>query len=60
MHNLIDDIVFKANMTITNNHECFIAQWILQNPDENIKDWILCHQPDWSGGGYMKFWMDRK
>ena len=57
----IDDLVFEANMTIMNNQECFIAQWILQNPDENIKDWVLYHQPDWLGGeNYVKFWMERK
>ena len=61
MNKLLDDIVFKANMTIMNNQECYIAQWVLQNPDENISDWMLCHQPDWLGGdGYMKFWMERK
>lgn len=57
----VDDLVLEANMTILNNQECFVAQWILQNPDESISDWTMCHQPNyWKGSGGMKFWMERK
>lgn len=55
------DIVQQAVKSLAQNQECYVAQWVLQNPNENIKDWILCHQPDWLGGeNYVKFWMERK
>jgi hypothetical protein len=30
-----------AIQTLINNQECFVAQWIIQNPFENIQDYQL-------------------
>lgn len=29
---------------LTKNQECYVAQWILQNPDKNIEEYNLVHQ----------------
>lgn len=31
----------QATKVLIDNQECFVAQWILQNPFENIKDYKL-------------------
>jgi hypothetical protein len=58
---MVDNIVQQAIETISQNQECFIAQWILNNPDENVEDWVMCYQPDYSSAlGGVRFWMERK
>lgn len=39
------------------NRECFVAQWVMQNQDKNIDDYILCYQ---YAGDVIKFWMGEK
>ena len=42
---------------INANEECFIAQWVMQNQDKNIEDYVLCYS---YRGEAMKFWMEEK
>lgn len=54
----IKDIVDTATKQLNDNKDTFIAKWLLDNPDENPKDWMMCYQPVFSGNGeYYKFWM---
>ena len=42
---------------INANEECFIAQWVMQNQDKNIDDYVLCYS---YRGEAMKFWLEEK
>lgn len=42
---------------INANEECFIAQWVLQNQDKKIDDYVLCYS---YRGAAMKFWLEEK
>lgn len=55
----IATLVEKAQYTLMQNRECFVAQFIIQNPNENIKDYVMIYQPDWSNNGVFKFWMEK-
>ena len=46
-----------AMSLIENNKECFVAQWVMQNTDKNIDDYVLCYQ---YAGDVIKFWMQEK
>ena len=46
-----------ALSVIDTNRECFIAQWVLQNQDKKIDDYVLCYS---YRGEVMKFWLERK
>ncbi len=46
-----------ARNTINTNEECFVAQWVLQNQDKNIDDYVMCYQYK---GDVIKFWMAPK
>lgn len=46
-----------AMSLIENNKECFVAQWVMQNQDKNIDDYVLCYQ---YAGDVIKFWMGEK
>ncbi len=46
-----------ARNTINTNEECFVAQWVLQNQDKNIDDYVMCYQ---HSGDVIKFWMSPK
>jgi hypothetical protein len=49
-----DALIAQAAKVIDQNQECYVAQWILHNPDENPKDWVLAIKqfgPD-EGFGY--------
>lgn len=37
----MQELRIKATQTLVNNQECFVAQWILQNPFENIQDYQM-------------------
>lgn len=52
-------IVDKANKVIQDNENTFIANWVLQNPDEDMNNWIMCYQNDWTEGT-TRFWMEKK
>lgn len=43
----VEDLTRAASETIARNCDCFVAQWILQNPDANIRDYTLVIQPSW-------------
>lgn len=46
-----------ATNIIEANKECFVAQWVMQNTDKNIDDYVLCYQ---YAGDVIKFWMGEK
>lgn len=56
---IVESLIQRAVKTIDINKECFIAQWIIQNPDENINDWCLCYLSAHGNEG-VKVWMERK
>lgn len=51
-----EQILKKAIETLNKNQECYIAQWIKQNPDKNISDYTLCHQ---TVDGVFKVWLKK-
>lgn len=53
-------IAQKAMYTIMQNQECFVAQWILQNPDADMSKCVMYHQPDSNSDGQFKFWIEFK
>jgi hypothetical protein len=55
---MLSELTNKAVTAINQNQECFCAQWILQNPLENINDYSVCHQ--FGDDGVQRFWMERK
>ena len=46
-----------ARNTINTNEECFVAQWVMQNADKNIDDYVMCYS---YRGDAMKFWLEKK
>lgn len=39
-----EDYIKKASEFLALNKECYLAQWILQNPDKNIANyWLVQH-----------------
>lgn len=50
-------IANKIRGTIHANQECFIAQFILQNPEVNLKHMKLCHG---FKGDFYEFWIEFK
>ena len=54
----LDDIINLAHETIEKNKETFIAQYILQNPNVNLKDVVLCYKPDCNGN--IEFYIEEK
>lgn len=59
LRNNREQIVHLAIKTLAQNKECYIAQWIIQNPDKRIEDYTLCEQNDWAGG-VRRFWIEEK
>lgn len=49
MHS-IEELAHIASSTLVKNTDCFMAQWILQNPNEPIERWVLCVQNSWATG----------
>jgi hypothetical protein len=50
-----------ARNTIQNNQDCFIANWVMQNPTELLSDYKLCHKTDWCAeGSPTEFWIEKK
>jgi hypothetical protein len=52
------EIVTTAMEFLALNKECYIAQWVVQNPEENIKDYSLV-QENMEGGGF-RFYLEKK
>ena len=40
------ELVELAITALAKNNECYVAQWLLQNPDKKIDDYTL-HTTDW-------------
>lgn len=59
MKKITYEIVEQARKTIEQNKECFVAQWILQNPDEKIEDYVLAYQDDWATDKH-RIWLEKK
>lgn len=38
--------------------ECFVANWLMQNPTLSVSDYTMCHSTDWSNG-VTKFWIGK-
>lgn len=57
---VVSHIVQQAIETLENNRECYIAQWIIQNPSAKISDYTMCHQNSWLDNVPQKFWMEKK
>jgi len=49
MKDRITELVHAALMTLNKNRECYVAQWILQNPNANIGDYTLVRSEVWEG-----------
>lgn len=56
----VRDNLKLATKCVDDNKECFIALWVLQNPDANLEDYILCCQHDWTGNCATKMWLEKK
>ena len=54
---MIQNIVDKANLVLDVNKECYVAMWILQNPNENISDYSLQYKPSMTDMNAMEFKM---
>jgi hypothetical protein len=55
----IEEISLRAQIELHKNQECYMAQWILQNPIANLDDYVLVTQSNWSTGEH-RFWMEKK
>lgn len=53
-------LIEQAQRTLLNNQECYVAQWILHNPDKNPQDYRL--QFEWAqhGNGYNVYMVKRE
>lgn len=58
MNKITDDLLELSMKTIQINIDCFVAQWILQNPDANIEDYSMCYGID-EETGWTKFYMKK-
>lgn len=46
-----------AANTVAKNQECFVAQWVLMNPEKNPADYVMCYKTEFN---VIKFWMEKK
>lgn len=51
-------IIRSAMKFLNTNKECFVAQWIVSNPDKNIADYCLVQQNMLDGG--WKFYIEER
>ena len=56
-HSKVKTLSAYASKVLSDNKECFVAQWVMQNQDKNIDDYVLCYS---YRGEAMKFWMEEK
>lgn len=49
-----------ATMTLINNQECYVAQWILQNPFLKVSDYYLHFQYDENSNTCYRVSMEKK
>lgn len=50
-------MVGMAIEALEKNKECYIAQWIIQNLDKDILNYMLCHQ---TVGNEFRIWLKEK
>lgn len=55
----LDNLHRLAIKTLSDNQNCYVAQWILQNPDKNISDYTLVQRRG-SIEDFMQFSIERK
>lgn len=48
------EIVKRVQEAINSNQECFIANWLVQNPNADLSTLRLCHG---FKGNYYEFWI---
>lgn len=58
----VQSVANQAKDCIDKNKECFIAQWILQNPNKNVDDYVLCYLNSFTdeGQAIVKVWLEKK
>lgn len=49
-----DELTNRIRGAVSSNKECFIAHWLLQNPNANLSNLRLCHG---FKGNYYEFWV---
>lgn len=49
-----------ATMTLINNQECYVAQWILQNPFLKVSDYYLHFQYDANSNTCYRVSLEKK
>lgn len=61
MDQTIESLAEECRKVIQANQDCYVAQWILQNPKEKVDDYVLVHRriDESSKFGYM-FYMVSK
>lgn len=52
-----DELTNRIREAVNSNQECFIAHWLLQNPDADLTNITLCH--GFKGNSYT-FWVEEK
>ena len=52
-----DELTTRIREAVNSNQECFIAHWLLQNPDADLSKLMLCHG---FKGNYYTFWIQEK
>lgn len=52
-----DELTNRIREAVNSNQECFIAHWLLQNPDAELSKLRLCHG---FKGNYYEFWIECK
>lgn len=57
LEDMRDNYIKYCSNFIDVNKECYVAQWVLQNPDKNIEDYVLCHQTSVNNS---RMWMEKK
>lgn len=50
----------KAMMVLVNNQECYVAQWIMQNPFLQVSDYYLHFEYDEGSENFYKVSMEKK
>lgn len=52
-----DELTIRIREAVNSNQECFIAYWLLQNPDADLSNLMLCHG---IVGNNYSFWVEDK
>lgn len=52
-----EELANRIREAVNSNQECFIAHWLLQNPNADLANITLCH--GFEGNSYT-FWVQEK